>query len=89
MRWHGACDIRLVNDVVLQAMQTQFTNRCQFEIRFSSLFHEGRAFAFPCDADGHVDMDTMSERARNNYLFAHAMVGREFATPAVLATEAA
>ena len=68
-------------------MQAEVLNRCHFEIRFSSLFHEGRALAFPCDANGHVDMDTMSERARNNYLFAHAMVGREFATPLVLAAD--
>jgi hypothetical protein len=69
-------------------MQAEVLNRCQFQLRFSSLFREGRALAFPCDADGHVDMDRMSERARNNYLFAHAMVGREFATPAVLVAEA-
>jgi hypothetical protein len=30
----------------------------------------------------------MSERARNNYLFAHAMVGREFATPLVMSADA-
>jgi len=48
------------------------------------LFHEGRAYAFPCDASGHVDMDAMSERARNNYFYARTVVGREFATPAIL-----
>jgi hypothetical protein len=54
-----------------------------FEIRFQSLFNEGRALAFPCDDVGHVDLDTISERTRNNYLFARAMVGREFAMPQV------
>ena len=54
-----------------------------FEIRFQSLFNEGRALAFPCDDGGHVDLDTISERTRNNYLFARAMVGREFAMPQV------
>jgi len=54
-----------------------------FELRFQSLFNEGRALAFPCDADGHVDMDALSERARDNYLYARTVVGREFATPAV------
>jgi hypothetical protein len=54
-----------------------------FEIRFQSLFNEGRALAFPCDGAGHVDLDTISERTRNNYLFARAMVGREFAMPQV------
>lgn len=54
-----------------------------YELRFQSLFNEGRALAFPCDAAGHVDMDALSERARGNYLYARAVVGREFATPAV------
>ena len=52
-----------------------------FEIRFQSLFREGRAMAFPCDAHGRVALDGLTERARNNYLFARAMVGREYATP--------
>ena len=55
-----------------------------YELRFQSLFNEGRALAFPCDAQGHVDMDALSERARGNYLYARAVVGREFATPAVV-----
>ncbi len=55
----------------------------RFEIRFQSLFQEGRALAFPCDAAGHVDTDALSERGRCNYLFARAMVGREFATPSI------
>ena len=54
-----------------------------FEIRFQSLFNEGRGLAFPCDAAGHVDLDALSERGRSNYLYAQAMVGREFATPDV------
>lgn len=54
-----------------------------FELRFQSLFNEGRALAFPCDAKGQVDMDTLTERARDNYLYARTVVGREFATPAI------
>jgi hypothetical protein len=54
-----------------------------FELRFQSLFNEGRALTFPCDAEGHVDMDALSTRARDNYLYARTVVGREFATPAV------
>jgi len=53
----------------------------RFQIRFRSLFNEGRGLAFPCDAGGQVDLIALSERGRNNYLFARAMVGREFATP--------
>jgi hypothetical protein len=55
-----------------------------FEVRFVSLFKEGRALSFPCDREGHVDLDHISERARNNYLFARAMVGREFDLPHVM-----
>jgi hypothetical protein len=54
-----------------------------FELRFQSLFNEGRALTFPCDEEGHVDMDALSARARDNYLYARTVVGREFATPAV------
>lgn len=53
------------------------------EIRFRSLFDEGRALAFPCDAQGHVPMDELSDRARDNYLYARAVVGREFFTPEI------
>lgn len=55
----------------------------RFEMRFVSLFNEGRGFAFPCDEQGHVDLDALSERGRCNYLFARAMVGREFAAPSI------
>jgi hypothetical protein len=57
-----------------------------YELRFRSLFDEGRAYAFPCDAAGHVDMDALSERARLNYLYARAVIGREVAVPSVLPT---
>jgi hypothetical protein len=56
-----------------------------FELRFRSLFVEGRGWAFPCDAQGRVDLDAMSERARMNYLFARGLVGREVAAPQVCA----
>lgn len=54
-----------------------------FELRFTSLFNEGRGLAFPCDDHGHVDLDQLSDRAPNNYLFARTLVGREFATPSL------
>ena len=58
-----------------------------YEIRFQSLFSAGRALTFPCDEQGRVQMDDLSERARNNYLYARAVIGREFAAPAVLELE--
>jgi len=54
-----------------------------YEIRFQSLFHEGRALSFPCDEQGQVAMDLLSERARDNYLYARAVIGREYASPMV------
>jgi hypothetical protein len=56
-----------------------------FELRFLSLFNEGRGLAFPCDRDGRVDVDRLPARARTNYLGARALVGREFTTPMLLA----
>jgi hypothetical protein len=57
-----------------------------FELRFRSLFNEGRGLTFPCDAAGHVDLDRLSEQARNNYFYARSLIGRDFAMPAVLRT---
>lgn len=53
----------------------------EFELRYPSLFNAGRGFSFPCDAQGRVDMDQLSECARRNYLYARAVVGIELATP--------
>ncbi|MCE2917233.1 MAG: hypothetical protein ACOVOT_00445 [Rubrivivax sp.] len=55
-----------------------------FELRFESLFNPGRALAFPCDEFGRVVMDHLAPRALQNYLYARAVVGREFAMPAVV-----
>ena len=54
-----------------------------FELRFQSLRRQGRGWAFPCNAQGEVDLDRLGERARNNYLFARALMGREYAFPRV------
>ncbi|MBI5278408.1 MAG: hypothetical protein HY854_18355 [Burkholderiales bacterium] len=55
----------------------------QFQLCFRSLFNSGRGYAFPCDPRGSVDLDGLSDRARCNYLYARAMVGRELGVPAV------
>jgi hypothetical protein len=55
----------------------------QYELRFQSLFDSGRGYSFPCDPTGQVNLDQLSDRARNNYLFARALVGRDLAVPAV------
>ncbi|UXH80840.1 hypothetical protein N4261_08315 [Roseateles amylovorans] len=55
----------------------------RYLLRFESLFHSGRGLSFPCDAHGQVVLDHLSEQARENYLFARAVVGHEYATPVV------
>jgi hypothetical protein len=58
-----------------------------YEVRFQSLFHSGRGVSFPCDAQGHVRLEALSERARSTYRRAQAMVGFEYATPAVVLSD--
>ncbi|MCU0958442.1 MAG: hypothetical protein MUF55_14515 [Hydrogenophaga sp.] len=54
-----------------------------YELRFHSLFQPGRAIAVPCDAAGQVPLDELSERLKAAYLGARALVGREYAFPAI------
>jgi hypothetical protein len=53
-----------------------------YEIRFNSLYR-GHGLCFPCDEKGQVELDALSDRARENYLYARAVVGVEFAYPTV------
>ncbi len=55
----------------------------QFELRFQPLRDSGQGYSFPCDPKGQVDLDRLSDRARNNYFYARAVVGRELSFPAV------
>ena len=54
-----------------------------YELRFRPLMVGGRDFRFPCDALGHVDMDSLSESARLNYLYARAVRDLEVRRPEV------
>ena len=54
-----------------------------FVLRFDPLFGVGPALSFPCDATGRVDLDSLAERARSNYFYARAVIGRQFGMPAV------
>jgi hypothetical protein len=62
---------------------TQQAEPSACSLLFRSLFGADRGFVFPCDLQGRVDMDTLSERARNNYFYARAMMGRELTYPSV------
>jgi len=55
----------------------------QYELCFHSRVDRACTFAFPCDAAGTVNLDALSDRARQNYLFARMVVGSLFLTPAV------
>jgi hypothetical protein len=67
----------------MNASATPSSAAPKYELRFQSLFQDGRVLAFPCDSEGRVELDALSDRARNNYFYARAAVGREFAAPAV------
>jgi hypothetical protein len=55
----------------------------EFEVHFRSLLRPGVELAVPCDREGHVDLDGLSHHTKTEYLFARAMVGREYAIPTV------
>jgi len=55
----------------------------RYELRFNGLFNRGRGYAFPCDAQGHVDIDELTNQARINYFYARAVVGAELSAPIV------
>jgi hypothetical protein len=63
------------------------TAQMQFELRYQSLSGGGRPYAFPCDCSGRVDMDSLSARDRNDYLFARGSVGYALAVPTVCASQ--
>jgi hypothetical protein len=57
--------------------------RTDFELRFNSLLPTGRGFVFPCDVDGLVLVDELTEVLRNNYFHARESVGAELAWPVI------
>ncbi|MDM0030502.1 hypothetical protein QTI27_38860 [Variovorax sp. J31P216] len=66
-----------------------FTPAVAFELRFQSLHERSPALIFPCDREGQVDLDGLSDRSRSNYIFAKAMRGRAYAWPIVWAIASA
>jgi hypothetical protein len=56
----------------------------RFQIRFPSVSTHGHSMAFPCDAEGNVDLDGLSDESRCDYLFARIMMRRECASPEVV-----
>ena len=58
-------------------------SEARYELRFTGLFNRGRGYSFPCDAQGRVDIDRLTELVRTNYLFARSVVGTELSAPVV------
>jgi hypothetical protein len=54
-----------------------------YQLCFQPLSPQAQARAFPCDAAGHVDIDSLSDTQRHAYLYARTMIGRELARPSV------
>jgi len=69
----------------MNVLKTDSSGPANYELRFQSLHDAGRAYVFPCDAAGHVDMDSLTDADRENYLFARIVVGHDVSTPAVIA----
>jgi len=65
-------------------MKMMDRERPEHVLLFQSLSDAETSCAFPCDPSGHVDMDTLSDAAREEYLYARAVVGREYLPPAVI-----
>jgi hypothetical protein len=63
--------------------RTSSAEKCDYELRFTSLSSERREFVFPCDRAGRVDIDELTDRGRSNYFYARAVVGRELSAPIV------
>lgn len=59
-------------------------DEARFELRYRSVSPHRCGFAFPCDERGRVSLDELSDLARENYLYARAMVGRDLLLPQVL-----
>jgi len=55
----------------------------RYELRFINLFNRGRGYAFPCDVEGHVEIDDLSVRGRSNYFYARVVVGNELSVPTI------
>ena len=67
----------------MNAVSAPSRSPSRHELRFHPLHSSRPVFSFRCDAHGKVDLDKLSHRDRNNYLYARVFIGREFARPSV------
>lgn len=96
MRWrtdlrttglHRAGSVDVISDVRRKCSMIESSSvpasPIRYELQFTGLFNTGRGYAFPCDAQGNVDVDALTDRGRSNYFFARAVVGIELSAPTV------
>ena len=58
-------------------------SHCTHLLRFRPLHRAGSGLAFPCDGAGQVPLDDLSDQLRTEYLYARAVMGREYSRPSV------
>jgi hypothetical protein len=56
----------------------------RYQVRFKAIRAASRDLAFRCDHRGNVELDSLCDKTRTDYLFARALIGRNFARPAVV-----
>lgn len=66
-----------------QLPPSQGIAQAALELQFAARVRGRRAMAFPCDERGRVDMNSLDERRRNDYLFARALMDRDYERPVV------
>ena len=68
-------------------MTSDFTSArsARYELRFRPLRAKGAGLSFPCNARGCVDMDALEAGTLRDYLYARAVIGFEYTSPAVVA----
>lgn len=67
-------------------MTAETVVRASHWLSFRSPSGKAPALAFPCDAQGRVDIAALDRRSLVDYLYARALVGRQFLAPSVLRT---
>lgn len=70
--------------VSLEATKGVGTLHSIYQLLLEPLSEHGTRLTFPYDDHGRVELDSLSDRARRDYLHARAVVGRQFAAPAVV-----
>ncbi len=55
-----------------------------YALRFNDLHREGHGYSFPCDAQGNVDTEAMTEGMYRSYLYVLKRIGLDYATGQVI-----